>query len=119
MTNLEALKELIRITGKLVDLIEEESEQEEDAALKTKPNAGEPASEVKEEPKPEPEKEESKKTPAASEQQKSRGREPMELDDGKIGALYKAGWSLAAIADEMGVSRTAVNARLKKLGIKE
>lgn len=118
MTNLDALKEWIRITGKLVDMVEEPAPKE-DTAPKQQKEVKDSAPEVKEAPKPEPKKEAPKKSDAASKQQKPKGREPMELDDGKIGALYKAGWSLAAIADEMGVSRTAVNARLKKLGIKE
>lgn len=118
MTNLDALKEWIRITGKLVDMVEEPAPKE-DAAPKQQKEVKDPAPEVKEAPKPEPKKEAPKKSDAASKQQKSRGRQPMVLDEGKIGALYKAGWSVTAIADEMGASKSTVDARLKKMGVKE
>ena len=36
------------------------------------------------------------------------------LDDGKIKALRKAGWSLEKIADEMGVSAQTVSNHLRK-----
>lgn len=109
MTNLYALKEWIRVTGKLVDMVEEPAPKE----------VKDPAPEVKEAPKPEPKKEAPKKSDAASKQQKPKGRQPMVLDEGKIGALYKAGWSVTAIADEMGASKSTVDARLKKMGVKE
>ena len=114
MTNHEALKEWIRVTGKLVDLIEEE-----DAAPKQYMEEKEPAPEVKEEQKPTPKKAEPKKKDAASKQQKPTGRQKLPLDEGKMGALYKAGWSVTAIADEMGVSTMTINSRLKKMGVKE
>lgn len=40
------------------------------------------------------------------------------VDTGKIGALRKAGWSVAKIADEMGVSQATIYNYLKKLGLK-
>lgn len=116
---LDTLEEWIRVTGKLVDLIEEESEQEEDAALEQHPEKKDPAPEVKEAPKPEPKKEEPKKSVAASKQQKPTGRQKLQLDEGKMSALYKAGWSVTDIADEMGVSTMTINSRLKKMGVKE
>lgn len=39
------------------------------------------------------------------------------LDIGKIGALKKAGWTVKAIAEEMGCTESAVYNVLKKLGI--
>lgn len=41
------------------------------------------------------------------------------LDDGKIGALREAGWSLKAIAEEMGCSIPTVHNHLKAMGKEE
>lgn len=41
------------------------------------------------------------------------------LDDGKIGALREAGWSLKAIAEEMGCSIQTVSNHLKAMGKEE
>lgn len=49
---------------------------------------------------------------------KSAQGRPTQLDHGKICALYKAGWSISAIADEMGCSRHAVSDHLTKEGLK-
>ena len=38
-----------------------------------------------------------------------------ELDMGKIKALYKAGWSISKIADEMGVSYGTIQNRLEEM----
>ena len=61
-----------------------------------------------------------------SEKTKKRGRprkEPVKkaepLDVGKIGACYKAGCSMAKIADEMNVTSATVLYHLRKLGLKE
>lgn len=40
------------------------------------------------------------------------------IDTGKIGALRKAGWPVAKIADEMGLSQPTIYSYLKKLGLK-
>lgn len=42
-----------------------------------------------------------------------------QLDDGKIKALRNAGWSLAKIGDEMGVSGTTILNRLNAMKKKE
>lgn len=41
------------------------------------------------------------------------------LDDGKIGALREAGWSLKAIAEEMGCSIQTISNHLKAMGKEE
>lgn len=37
------------------------------------------------------------------------------LDDGKIMALHRAGWSQAKIAEELGVSAATINRRIKEI----
>lgn len=54
---------------------------------------------------------EEKKKPAAEKKHRKR----VELDDGKILALRKAGWSLAKIADEMGVSQQTISNHLEAM----
>lgn len=39
------------------------------------------------------------------------------LDKGKIGALYKAGWSVAKIADEMRCGQSTIYKTIKELGL--
>lgn len=63
-------------------------------------------------PKEEPE-EIPKRTPK---KKVSKKRTP--VDTGKIGALRKAGWPVAKIADEMGLSQPTIYSYLKKLGLK-
>ena len=46
---------------------------------------------------------------------RKRGGQRKPIDDGKIGALRKAGWSLGKIADEMGCSPQTVANRLAKM----
>lgn len=46
----------------------------------------------------------------------SKKRNP--VDTGKIGALRKAGWPVAKIADEMGLSQPTIYSYLKKLELK-
>lgn len=46
---------------------------------------------------------------------RKRGGQRKPIDDGKIGALRKAGWSLVKIADEMGCSPQTVANRLAKM----
>lgn len=45
-------------------------------------------------------------------EKKSRGKK---LDDGKIMALYRAGWNIAKIADEMKVSSPTIRSRIKQM----
>ena len=68
-------------------------------------------------PEPEPEKKAEKK--AEPEKKKPAGkRKRKPIDAGKIGALWKAGWSVAKIADEMRISEPTVRTYLKKMGAK-
>lgn len=60
---------------------------------------------------PEPEKAEPVEEPKPKKQQKP-------FDIGKAKALREAGWTLAAIADEMQVSQPTIAKHLKKAGIK-
>ncbi len=39
------------------------------------------------------------------------------LDKGKVGALYKAGWSVAKIADEMRCGQSTIYKTIKELGL--
>lgn len=71
------------------------------------PPAPEPEPEPEPEPKKKPEKKKAKTGPK---------RKP--IDVGKIGALWKAGWSVAKIADEMRVSEQTIRNYLKKMGAK-
>lgn len=66
-----------------------------------------------EEPEPEP------KTKPKPEPKPKKKKEPegTKLDHGKIVALFKANWSLAKIADEMGTSASAISYHLKKDGL--
>lgn len=68
-----------------------------------------------EEEQPEPVQEEPKKADPVKTAPKKTKRKA--IDKGKIGALYKAGWSVAKIADEMRCSQTAVYNALKELGL--
>ena len=68
-------------------------------------------------PEPEPEPEPVKEAPAPDpvEGKPKKTRKP--FDTGKLGALRRAGWSVAKIADEMGVSEQTVRNHMKKEGI--
>ena len=62
-------------------------------------------------------KEDAEKIPKEKPRKKSsKKRNP--VDTGKIGALRKAGWPVAKIADEMGLSQPTIYSYLKKLGLK-
>lgn len=39
------------------------------------------------------------------------------LDTGKVSALYKAGWTVKSIAEEMSVSTVTIRNNLKKMGL--
>lgn len=45
--------------------------------------------------------------------------EPKRIDDGKIGALRRAGWTIQAIAEEIGCSKPTVINHLKAMGIEK
>ena len=42
---------------------------------------------------------------------------PKPVDKGKVGALYKAGWSVAKIADEMRCSQGTIYRIIKEMGL--
>lgn len=42
---------------------------------------------------------------------------PKPVDKGKVGALYKAGWSVAKIADEMRCGQSTIYKTIKELGL--
>lgn len=48
---------------------------------------------------------------------KPKETKPKKVDHGKICALYKANWSIKAIADEMDCNQATVRYRLKKEGL--
>lgn len=67
---------------------------------------------IREEPKAEPVKAEPKKTEST----------PMKtnrktIDKGKVGALYKAGWAITKIAEEMSCSAPTIRKALTELGL--
>lgn len=43
---------------------------------------------------------------------------PKNIDKGKVKALYRAGWSMTKIADEMDVSVAAISYHLTNMGLK-
>ena len=51
--------------------------------------------------------------------QKQTTRKKSSFDVGKLAALWKAGWSVRKIADEMGVSEPTVRKYLRQIGAKE
>ena len=67
-------------------------------------------------PKKEPKKVEPVKIKVPKAEKPVKAEEPKRktLDDGKIKALRKAGWSLEKIADEMGVSAQTISNHLNK-----
>ena len=114
MTNLECLRELVSLMDGLtpknealrvsivtilntLERMQNEQKAEAESAPEVKPEQAQP--------KKEPE-----KVPA-----KKRGRKP--FDVGKAKACREAGWSIAKIADEMGVSTATVSTKLKSAGV--
>ena len=72
-----------------------------------------------EEPEPEPEPVPEENKPESKPKQKEPAKKTKKkLDVGKMAACYKAGWSLAKIADELGCSPQTVANNLKKAGVK-
>lgn len=55
---------------------------------------------------------------AAEPKEKKTRKKRVELDLGKIGALWKAGWSIRKIAEEMKVSEPTIKARLEEMEAK-
>ena len=76
-----------------------------------------PKAPEKEESKPEEPKEEPKKEDPEPKPKKAKKERKSSVDSGKIGALRKAGWPIAKIADEMQITDQTVRNHLKKLGI--
>ena len=72
------------------------------AQLKFEPEKSEP---IQEEPK---EEEPVKKAPR---------KRSKPLDKGKVGALYKAGWNVAKIADEMRCNQSSIYRVIKEMGL--
>ena len=66
-------------------------------------------------PPPEPEPEQAPEPSPKPKPEKTRGRKPFDI--GKLRALRNAGWSVAKIADEMGVSEQTIRNHMKKEGI--
>lgn len=52
---------------------------------------------------------------APAEDKKKGGRKKIKLDLGKVGALYRAGWTIAKIADEMGVGSSTIQRALAQI----
>ena len=59
-------------------------------------------------PDPDPEEPKESETPTSK-------YAPKNLDNGKIAALHRAGWSNEKIADEMGVTGVTIGNRIKKM----
>ena len=78
----------------------------------TEPDQEEPGKEPEQE---EPKEIEPKKAESIQIEPKKIKRKP--LDKGKIGALYKAGWSVAKIADEMRCGQSTIYKTIKELGL--
>lgn len=66
---------------------------------------------LQEEPKPEPKKTASKPAPKKTAPKKN----TKPIDKGKIGALHRAGWSAAKIADEMKLGLSTVYKIIKEI----
>lgn len=54
-------------------------------------------------------------SPKQAEGKKKGGRPKQKLDLGKVGALYKAGWTIAKIADEMSVGSSTIQRALAQI----
>jgi DNA-binding NarL/FixJ family response regulator len=66
----------------------------------------------------EPEQEQKQPEPEPKPEKKPKKNTAKELDIGKIKSLREAGWTLAGIAREMGVSQQTIANHLKKVGMK-
>lgn len=111
MSDKEIIKALLNVIGRDLELdvairdvalglleLPEETEPKKEPAKRGRPKKTE-------EKKTEPKKTEPKKT------------EPKPFDTGKLKALLNGGWSVAKIADEMGVSVQTIYNKMKTEGI--
>ena len=105
MSNLEAVRMLIRAMGRALDL--DEALRAGALAILDDMVPGETEA-VQEEPKP--------KEPAPKQKPKKKQAKP--FDVGKAKALREGGWTLAGIAKEMNCSQQTVANHLKKIGMK-
>ena len=87
---------------------EEQTEPDQEEPEKEEPEKEEP---TQEEPK-EAEPKEAEHIEIAPKKIK-----PKPVDKGKVGALYKAGWTVAKIADEMRCSQGTVYRIIKEMGL--
>lgn len=96
----------IHIDEILFSTVDEEDNTEPIQEQPEQPTEPEP---VQEEPVQEPAKPEPKKTEPA--------RKKVIIDKGKLKALYKAGWSVAKIADEMRCSKATIYRLIGEMGL--
>ena len=83
-------------------IIDTDPEEEQTKPVQEEPEKSEP---IQEEPK---EEEPVKKAPR---------KRSKPLDKGKVGALYKAGWNVAKIADEMRCNQSSIYRVIRKMGL--
>lgn len=83
-------------------IIDTDPEEEQTKPVQEEPEKSEP---IQEEPK---EEEPVKKAPR---------KRSKPLDKGKVGALYKAGWNVAKIADEMRCNQSSIYRVIKEMGL--
>ena len=100
----------VLIKGLHIDeiIIDTDPEENQPGPIEAEPLQEEPA---QEEPKPEPKAEPTKPAPKKTAPKKN----AKPIDKGKVGALYKAGWSAAKIADEMKLSLSTVYRIIKEI----
>ncbi len=93
-------------------IIDTDPEEEQTKPVQEEPEKSEPVQEEPEKPKPiqeEPKEEEPVK--------KAPRKRSKPLDKGKVGALYKAGWNVAKIADEMRCNQSSIYRVIKEMGL--
>lgn len=90
-------------------IIDTDPEENQPKLIEAEPLQEEPAQEEPE--KPEPKKTASKPAPKKTAPKKN----SKPIDKGKVGALYKAGWSAAKIADEMKLGLSTVYKIIKEI----
>ena len=108
MTNIDIAKTILKYVGQ--DSIEVDRALCEGVIMPLEKADDEPETDRKIVPKQE--KTEQKTT-------KTTRRKKSSFDVGKLSALWKAGWSIPKIADEMGVSEPTVRKYLKQIGASE
>ena len=101
----------VLIKGVHIDeiIITPDDEEEQPEPIQEEPLQEEPAQEEPE--KPEPKKTASKPAPKKTAPKKN----TKPIDKGKIGALHRAGWSAAKIADEMKLGLSTVYKIIKEI----